>query len=191
MIILSPLFLLALNIMTVGNFPDDIKLGIVNNEISDTICTNIEIHSSMSSRKDCSQQKFSCTFLSYIDGAEKIFYNSFSDAHKDFKKGTLFGVVMIRSNFTKSLIENDGNLQDFDKNFEQVTDVYLDSSNFPFAMFIKLKIFLGFQEFIENLSRRCTVNAFLSLKPLRFEEMRMRAANFGFGVFQSMPFIVL
>jgi hypothetical protein len=99
---------------------------------------------------------------------------------------------MIRSNFTKFLIENDGNLQEFDKNFEQVTDVFLDSSNFPFAMFIKLKIFLGFQELIENLSRRCAVNAFLSLKPLRFEEIiRLRAANFSSGVFQSMPFIVL
>lgn len=152
----------------------DLKVGIVNNEISNFHnCDGYKINSSLP-LDACQHETLSCEFLNYLSDNKmtKIHYNSPEKAHEDYSNLKIFGYISISPNFTQNLLD------DVSDNVGNVLEVYLDNTMYYEVGFIRLEILESFQHFAQNLSRQCEVAPLYLMKPIKIVEAMFSSMSF-------------
>ncbi|KAG5679813.1 hypothetical protein PVAND_009351 [Polypedilum vanderplanki] len=137
-------FLLSGYANTIGKFPDDLRIGIVNYDSKH--CESFKFSMTFD---ECFKGNMSCEYVNNLEKIIKIPYDTHEEAYKDFLKGKIFGFLIIKKNFTKSL-ENVLNA------LNKVEDV-LDPSAYHYCMLVKLKAFRAFAKLIQKISTICEI----------------------------------
>ena len=138
-------------IFAIGRPPQDLKIGIINEEKIDCnkfMARNFEY--------DCRNEGLSCFFINNIpeNKAHKIFYDSSEKASNDSQKGIIEGYVFIPSNFSIEFLKIQ-NVLDFGKSKNSHISVYLDNSNIHKSKFAKGLIARAFDDFIDEMMPKC------------------------------------
>ncbi|KAG5673205.1 hypothetical protein PVAND_003272 [Polypedilum vanderplanki] len=169
-LIFMTMFVLSwLHITLLGQYPDDIKLGIINHENFN--CKNETVPN------ECGNLHFSCSFLGQINGVKKIFYESNQKAFQDFKKSRISSLMIINENFTNSLINKTFGAHDI--------EVFLDYSKYHFAIHLKIKIFLTLRDYLLNLTKHCEITDYF-MNPYKIEEFLSVKSELDFNF--SIPY---
>lgn len=144
---------------TVGGDPIGLKLGIVDNEITNFNECNDPLNK-MTTIADytCRVNKISCRFINTIKDstATKVFYKNFDEAYRDVLSGKILGIINFESNFTSSmrpLNELQGYVENYTSNGE--VQVFLDQTDRQITLFIKSRLYETFHDFIKELMEDC------------------------------------
>ncbi|KAG5667099.1 hypothetical protein PVAND_015098 [Polypedilum vanderplanki] len=162
-IFIMPVFQFYLFLIAIGAIPNDLILGIVNNE--DQNCNKYTINNSIPIDK-CSEATFSCEFTNHVinNNFQKVLYNTHHQALHDFKESNLFGFVEIPKNFTQIIFDET-------ENRTGAVEVFLDNSKYHLLLYTKSKIMSAFLDFMDELAGRCNVNELIRGRPIKFEEL--------------------
>jgi hypothetical protein len=154
----------------VGGLPIGLKLGIINNEVTNSSMCNYYVKKSLSvlnADENCSVDYASCHFLNEIqeNDIEKVYYNTFQEALMDAKRGRVSGIISIHHNvselLTKMLMTGD---------FESYIEINLDQSSLQLTTFLQTRLFRAYERFNERLLRNCKMNEKLWSIPVDFSE---------------------
>lgn len=160
---------------TIGGDPIGLKIGIVNNEITNSSECSDPLNK-MTTIVDytCRVSKISCRFINTISDstATKVFYKNFEDAYDDALAGNIVGIINFASNFTasmKPLNELQGYLENYTTNGE--IQVFMDQADRQITLFLKNRLYETFHEFIENLMQDCGKSKKIGSSPMRINKM--------------------
>ncbi|KAG5667406.1 hypothetical protein PVAND_015387 [Polypedilum vanderplanki] len=131
--------------LIMGRLPNDLKIGIFNNQNQ-----NFDRYNSQ-------------RFLDFLTEFDVITYNSFSEAFQSFRKLEIFGLINILPNFTQNII-NSENMTD-----NKLMELYIESSLFPLHDIAKIKILKALSNFLSNISEECDVKSHLLFSPMKVE----------------------
>ncbi|KAG5670619.1 hypothetical protein PVAND_000868 [Polypedilum vanderplanki] len=130
--------------ITFGHYPNDLKIGVLNYEAYN--CENYSIV------QDGRNMKLSCEYFDQIHGVEKNFYNSQRDAIQDLKNRKIISLITVNENFSNSLITKSQEIHDL--------EIFLDYSDYYFAIYMKYKICDTFRDFLHYQSKKFRIRRF-------------------------------
>ncbi|XP_070491049.1 ABC transporter G family member 23-like [Chironomus tepperi] len=183
--LLPPFYLFILLIFTIGRPPQDLKLGIVNDENID--CNNLNID------YNCQNEGISCFFINTIpdNKAQKITYKSFHKASNDSQKGIIGGFVHIPSNYSTELLKIQ-NILDFGESNNSHISVYLDHSDIHRYKFANMLIYKAYEDFIDKLMPKCDKKPALFKSNVIFRSYKNDSEQLNFEIDRStMPAVYL
>uniref|UniRef100_A0A182U3I1 Uncharacterized protein n=1 Tax=Anopheles melas TaxID=34690 RepID=A0A182U3I1_9DIPT len=172
---LYPIFQLVSFYVAVGGNPKDLRLGIVNEELSNIRqCFNESLITTYYREDyDCDLYKVSCRFLEKLNRSVAIqeYYDTYEDAYRDARKGKILGFIHFSENFTESLQDVRDNVRDADDGSFHTSEikVYLDKSDQQITFFIEKKLLQTYREFAESLMTDCRLPKQLANIPITFE----------------------
>lgn len=155
-----PIFQLVCFYVAIGGNPIGLKLGIVDDELSNfNECWNSSLITTNIVNDTCDLNKISCRFINHINDsvAIKHYYDSFEKAYADAKRGKVIGVVYFARNFTESMKElRDEASFASDGSFDSSEiKIYMDKSDQQLTFFLEKKLLQTYKEFIEKLMGDC------------------------------------
>ncbi|XP_053672048.1 ABC transporter G family member 20 [Anopheles nili] len=172
---LYPIFQLVSFYIAVGGNPKGLRLGIVNEELTNIRhCFNESLMTTYY-REDyeCDLYKVSCRFLEKLNRSVAIqeYYDTYEDAYRDARKGKILGFIHFSENFTESLQDVRDNVRDADDGSFHTSEikVYLDKSDQQITFFIEKKLLQTYREFAESLMTDCRLPKQLANIPITFE----------------------
>lgn len=166
-----PFSMILLFFSFVGNIPEDLRFGIVSENIT-------ECQSNVVKYENCNFEKVSCNFIAEV--AETNFmkfaeFSSLNDAIWNLKKGNLLAVVLISANLT-DMIKNFTTASNFDEiTTQNFADIYFDNTNYILAMLLKDNLQKSFTNFTEKLLTGCNI----SKKWAKFHIMNIEELTYG------------
>ncbi|XP_039445966.1 ABC transporter G family member 20 [Culex pipiens pallens] len=172
---LYPIFQLVSFYVAIGGDPKELRLGIVNDEVSNIQeCFNKSlIHTYYKDEYDCELYKTSCAFLNHLNRSFAVqeYYDTFDDAYHATKKGKIWGFIYFTSNFTESLQDVRDNVRDAEPGSydNQEIKVYLDKSDQQVTFFLEKKLLEAYKNFAEYLMTECQLPKQLANAPINFE----------------------
>ncbi|XP_049284183.1 ABC transporter G family member 20 isoform X1 [Anopheles funestus] len=172
---LYPIFQLVSFYIAVGGNPKDLRLGIVNEELTNIRqCFNESLITTYYREDyDCDLYKVSCRFLEKLNRSVAIqeYYDTYEDAYRDARKGKILGFIHFSENFTESLQDVRDNVRDADDGSFHTSEikVYLDKSDQQITFFIEKKLLQTYREFAESLMSDCRLPKQLANIPITFE----------------------
>ncbi|XP_061506121.1 ABC transporter G family member 20 [Anopheles gambiae] len=172
---LYPIFQLVSFYVAVGGNPKDLRLGIVNEELTNIRqCFNESLITTYYREDyDCDLYKVSCRFLEKLNRSVAIqeYYDTYEDAYRDARKGKILGFIHFSENFTESLQDVRDNVRDADDGSFHTSEikVYLDKSDQQITFFIEKKLLQTYREFAESLMTDCRLPKQLANIPITFE----------------------
>uniref|UniRef100_A0A182QE61 Uncharacterized protein n=1 Tax=Anopheles farauti TaxID=69004 RepID=A0A182QE61_9DIPT len=172
---LYPIFQLVSFYVAIGGNPKDLRLGIVNEELSNIRqCFNESLITTYYREDyDCDLYKVSCRFLEKLNRSVAIqeYYDTYEDAYRDARKGKILGFIHFAENFTESLQDVRDNVRDADDGSFHTSEikVYLDKSDQQITFFIEKKLLQTYREFAESLMSDCRLPKQLANIPITFE----------------------
>uniref|UniRef100_A0A182SQH1 ABC transmembrane type-2 domain-containing protein n=1 Tax=Anopheles maculatus TaxID=74869 RepID=A0A182SQH1_9DIPT len=172
---LYPIFQLVSFYIAVGGNPKDLRLGIVNEELTNIRqCFNESLITTYYREDyDCDLYKVSCRFMEKLNRSVAIqeYYDTYEDAYRDARKGKILGFIHFSENFTESLQDVRDNVRDADDGSFHTSEikVYLDKSDQQITFFIEKKLLQTYREFAESLMTDCRLPKQLANIPITFE----------------------
>jgi len=174
--VIIPLLQLLFLYYAIGGNPIGLKLGIVNNEVTNyRDCSNDSFIATIAHEETCDLNKISCNFLESIDDslAAKVFYKSFDDAYVDARKGKIAGIIKFASNFTESTMKVQNEATFFNGEDEasldnSVIEVFLDKTNYQRSIFLERRLYRIFENYSVDLMTKCQRPARLGKLPIAF-----------------------
>lgn len=161
--------------MAIGDNPKNLKLGIVNGEVSNWHdCYNKSLITTHVYDYECNLTKISCRYLKEISSeyAEQIHYNTKDEAYENAKRGHVIGFIYFAPNFTESIQDTLDNGKDArNGSFEtREIQVQLDMSNQQNAYFLERKLREAYGEFAQKLMADCELPTRLATIPVNFQK---------------------
>uniref|UniRef100_A0A182JPM5 Uncharacterized protein n=1 Tax=Anopheles christyi TaxID=43041 RepID=A0A182JPM5_9DIPT len=172
---LYPIFQLVSFYIAVGGNPKGLRLGIVNDEVTNIRqCFNESLITTYYREDyDCDLYKVSCRFMEKLNRSVAIqeYYDTYEDAYRDARKGKILGFIHFSENFTESLQDVRDNVRDADDGSFHTSEikVYLDKSDQQITFFIEKKLLQTYREFAESLMTDCRLPKQLANIPITFE----------------------
>ncbi|XP_070491491.1 ABC transporter G family member 23-like [Chironomus tepperi] len=149
--VLPPLYLIILLIFTIGNRPQGLKIGILNEE-------DVDCNAFMSRNKsyDCKSEGLSCLFISSIpdDKLHKIPYKNTEKIQNDTKKGQIEGYLHIPSNFSLEFLSIQDIFDILELNNSHIS-VYLDQAEIFKQGYAKATVASAYDDFVDNIMPKC------------------------------------
>ncbi|XP_021960922.1 ABC transporter G family member 20 isoform X3 [Folsomia candida] len=165
-IFLLPAIQVILFCLAIGREPRDIRVGVINNEMSTLGLCDAPM--------GCSTANLSCRYLKFLpkDSLHLTFYENETAAISEIEKGNMWGYISFPSNFSEAMIERgiSGNLADNETLHASRIKIKMDMSNQQIAFSLQ-RIFLEtFQSFSKRLLSDCDYDPASGDLPLQFEE---------------------
>lgn len=159
-----------------GKFPNDLKFGIVNGEITSLNDCRNSSFSKIEWQKDsnsCKIQKISCLFINEVNTlGQTVFYQNYENAYKDGKQANFVALITFSSNFsfsTEKLLEQDQYHENEDELLEdREINIHIDQRNFYFASHYQQTLYDIYQNYTNNLSKYCNISSRINQAPIQF-----------------------
>ncbi|XP_053695189.1 ABC transporter G family member 20 [Sabethes cyaneus] len=193
---LFPIFQLVSFYVAIGGDPKELRLGIVNDEVSNIQeCFNQSlITTSFHDDYDCDLYKVSCRFLETLNRTVAIqeYFDDFESAYRAAKKGTVWGFIYFKDNFTESLQDVRDNVREAEPGSFHSSEikVYLDKSDQQVTFYLEKKLLETYKQFAENLMTECNLPKQLANIPMNFEDPVYGTFNDEFTAFMA-PGVVM
>lgn len=160
--------------LAIGDNPRNLKLGVVNEEVSDwQQCFNESLKTTNVHDYTCDLNMVSCRYLNKIpkEIASQIYYKDEAAAYKDAREAKIIGYIHIASNFTDSLadIRDEGRQADPGSFENGEIRIRLDNSNQQISYFLERKLRELYGDFAQNLMVDCEFSRKLGSIPVKFE----------------------
>ncbi|XP_058116541.1 ABC transporter G family member 20 [Anopheles ziemanni] len=172
---LYPIFQLVSFYIAIGGNPKGLRLGIVNEELTNIRqCFNESlVHTYYTDDYECDLYKVSCRFLEKLNRSIAIqeYYDTYEDAYRDARKGKIVGFIHFAENFTESLQDVRDNVREADDGSFLTSEikVHLDKSDQQITFFLEKKLLQTYREFAESLMSDCRLSTQLANIPITFE----------------------
>lgn len=174
-LLLTPFLCLISFYLTIGSDPIGLKIGIVNDEVSNASeCADPLLKMTTIVDYTCRVNKISCRFINSLNDsiAIKKFYNNVDDAVDDVKRGRISGLIHFSKNFTSS-IRPLNELEEIFANYSSYGEikVSLDQSDRQITFFLKQRLYETFEDFMENLMTDCGKARKVGSAPIQINTM--------------------
>jgi len=175
---------MTLNIFipVMGAIPNDIHIGIVNEELFNySNCHDYASNNNLiggelllkDNETDCVYSGLGCMFIENLGSIipNKIYFKTEDKAFKAMKNGRFHFILHFHKNYSKSvtIIRRDENFNDEDLEFGQVT-IYRDVKDWTIGLEVEKELFETYQRFAVKLAADCKLNKRAEDWPMQFKE---------------------
>ncbi|KAI8121498.1 hypothetical protein FF38_00066 [Lucilia cuprina] len=174
--LMFPLIQLSCFYMAIGKTPNNMRIGIVSNEITkwDT-CYDPDLITVSIHNETCNFSSISCRFVTSLedtDHIKKVFYDNVEDAHRDSKATDILGYIFFPRNFStsmQSLMEDGRYADDAAVNSAELA-VHIDMTDRQIAYFVERKLREHYHSFIKEILTDCNLPQSLATIPVNMQE---------------------
>lgn len=165
-----PVMQVILFCMAIGRDPTDLKLAIVNHEMS---YVNMS-YQNCKYQPGCKFSNLSCRYLENLNNntIHKLYYPDPESAVDAVREGNAWGALYFTENFTDALVARMALGKDADEETLDQSEirVWLDMSNQQIGVILQRDLQLSYQEFARELLKSCNQNPKIAEIPISFKE---------------------
>jgi ABC-type multidrug transport system permease subunit len=166
---------------TIGDNPKNLKMGIVNHEITSLQqCHDPKLVTSIFHNDTgiCNLNMVSCRFLELLtkdDFTDLVWYDSYDEAFYASKRRHTIGFVAFSSNFslsTQKLLEHGQHEDEVEAELlnNREINIQIDESEYFLTLFMRQKFYESYHNYTLSLLKDCNVSMRLNLSPIQFQD---------------------
>lgn len=162
-IFIIPIIQVILFCLAIGHEPVGLNLAVVNMELKGSEC-HFE--------GGCTKELLSCRYLSYLEDYELDYYQNYSAAMEDAKRGISWGVLYFNEKYSSAVLTRMNPTQGLDEvtiNNSEI-HVHMDMSNSQIGLINSRDLQEAYHKFMMDLLQDCGSNPKLGDIPVNFGE---------------------
>lgn len=164
--------------LAVGGIPDDLKIGIVNQELGDYKNCEDYINDNKTAGGylvdelgTCVYEGLGCKFAKQFQNGiqNQVYFESLEEALKAVKEGKIHQVLFFPHNYSDAFTTINNNNYEEDFNFSQIT-FYKDEADNPLGLHVEKELYYSYLKFAKELAKDCQRSEKSAKLPLVFNE---------------------
>ncbi|KAK6632857.1 hypothetical protein RUM43_012596 [Polyplax serrata] len=175
-----PFLQVSLFFLVIGTFPEDTKVGIVNEEMGNyTNCEDYKLHNRMGGyllddNRTCIFQGLACKFVDYMGEKlqNKVYFHTKEEGLDEVRKGNIHQMLYFPYNFSRAVtIIRDGTSEFTDEELDlQEVTIYRDSVDVTLSTIVRAEIYETYKRYAESLAIDCNTNPHMEKFPIVFND---------------------